>query len=255
MTTVTDIFKELCALAPLEMQMGFDNAGFLVGHREARVGKALLSLDVTTEVINEAIEKECSLIISHHPVIWDAMKSVTDEGVSQRKILKLIENGIAVISMHTNLDIAEGGVNDALIALVGAECTGSLDTDGCGRTGVLAKAVSMAEFVPLCKERLRSNGIRYYDAGRPVSNIAVMGGAGGGSILRAYELGCDTYLTSDVKYDHFLLARELKINLIDGDHFCTEKPVMEVIRKKLSDKFKNVDFYISDRHTQTAMFF
>lgn len=254
MTTVNEIFKELCTLAPLELQLSFDNAGFLVGHNDAEVDKALLALDVTGEVINEAIEKGCALIISHHPVIWNSMKSITDRNVTQRKLLKLIENHIAVISMHTNLDIADGGVNDVLIDLIGAECIGNLEEDGCGRIGRLKKTMPMAEFASLCKDKLKTNGVRYYDADREVSTVAVCGGAGGDCIMRAYERGCDTYLTSDIKYDQFLLARELRLNLIDGDHFSTENPVIEVLKAKLDAAFEDVKFFVSDRHDQTAEF-
>ena len=108
MNTVKEIFEKLCEFAPLELQESFDNAGFLIGHAAAPVHTALLSLDVTNEVIEEAGSLGAELIISHHPVIWEDIKSVTDDTVQKARVLRLIENGIAVISMHTNLDIAEG---------------------------------------------------------------------------------------------------------------------------------------------------
>ena len=87
----------------------------------------LLALDVTDAVIDEAKENNCELIISHHPVIWNPLKSLTVEQLTSRELIKLIKNDISVISMHTNLDIADGGVNDVLISLLGAECSGKLD--------------------------------------------------------------------------------------------------------------------------------
>ena len=111
MVTAKDIFEKLCALAPLELQLGFDNSGFLLGRQTAAVTKALLALDITSAVVDEAIEQGVELIISHHPLIFSPLKSVTDE-----KLLRLAQHQIAVISMHTNLDIAQGGVNDALMA-------------------------------------------------------------------------------------------------------------------------------------------
>ena len=141
-----------------------------------------------------------------------------------------------------------------LLSLLGADLICALDEDGCGRVGQLREPTDMAHFLPFCKAMLRTNGLRYYDAGRPVERLAVMGGAGGSSLERAYELGCDTYLTSDIKYDQFLTARELGINLIDGDHFCTENPVIYALHERLSLAFPGVELRVSQRHDQTAQF-
>lgn len=255
MNTVNEIFCRLCAIAPLDLQCDYDNSGFLAGRRNAPVNRVLLSLDVTDEVIEEAVECGAQLIVSHHPLIWDALKSVTDEDVQNEKLLRIIEKGIAVISMHTNLDIAEGGVNDVLISLLGAKCEGTFEPEGCGRRGRLVAPMPMSEFLPLCKGRLCSNGLRYYDSGRSVENIAVLGGSGGGSLYDAYKCGCDTLITADVKYSTFLLARQLGINLIDGDHFCTENPVIFMLSEKLTEAFPETEFIISSKHSQTADFF
>lgn len=254
MTTVTEIFEYLCELAPLELQASFDNAGLLVGRGSASVERVLLSLDVTPDVIREAVEKKAQLIVSHHPLFLEPRKNVTDRDPDGEKLLQLAENRLAVISMHTNLDIAKGGVNDVLLDLFGAEPEGVLDEDGCGRTGWLPEALTMQEFLPRCKALLKTAGLRYHDAGRPVRHLAVMGGSGGGSIERAFALGCDTYLTADIKYHQFLLARELGINLIDGDHFCTENPVMAALAEKLSAKFPGLQILEAECHAQTACF-
>lgn len=249
MTTVREIFDFLNSLAPLELQMSFDNAGFQLGRLTAPVKCALLALDVSMDVIDEAIERGAQLIVAHHPLIFGSIKNITDE-----KLLKLVENRLSVISMHTNLDIAEGGVNDVLINLLGANCEGALDIDGCGRIGSLPEAVGFDEFLAFCKKALSTKGLRYYSAGRKVEHLAVMGGAGGNCVRRAYDLGCDTYVTADIKYDHFLLAKELRINLIDGDHFCTENPAIFMLEEKLSAAFPEVNFNVSERHGQVISF-
>ena len=249
MTSVQTIYDKLCAVAPLELQMGFDNSGFLFGRTAAEVRKVILSLDVTSKVIEEAISEDAQLIISHHPVIFSALKNVTDE-----KLLRLAENKIAVISMHTNLDIARGGVNDVLLALLGAQGDEVLDEDGCGRIGVLPESMELSAFLSFCKERLQTKGIRYFDAGREVNKIAVMGGAGGDYVRLAFERGCDTYVTSDIKYNRFLEAEELGINLIDADHFCTENPVIPVLRDFLAESFTDVEFSVSKAHGQVVSF-
>ena len=255
MAKVSEVYAFLCRLAPPELQLDFDNAGFLVGRADAEVRRVLLSLDVTGEVIGEAVERGAELIVSHHPVIFDPIKTITDKDSGGEMLLRLVENRLAVISMHTNLDIAEGGVNDALLALFGAECEGALDKDGCGRIGLLREPIAFPAFLAVCKDRLKTAGLRYHDAGKPVRRLAVMGGAGGDGIEAARQSGCDTYLTSDVKYHQFLLAKELGINLIDGDHFCTENPVMSVLADKLSEAFPGVSFFLSEKHGQTVRFF
>lgn len=255
MVIVNDVFDNLRELAPTELQLSYDNSGFLIGHADAKLSRVILSLDVTDEVIDEAIETGSELIVSHHPVIWDAMKSVTDGDIGAKKLLRLIENRIAVISMHTNLDIAPGGVNDVLLSLFEAENEGFFEEDKCGRRGRLSKPVTMQEFLPYCKDRLCSSGLRYYDAGRPVEHIAVLGGSGGENIRDAFIAGCDTYISSDFKYHELLLARELGINIVDGDHFCTEAPVMHMLAERLSEAFPGVVFTVSKRHSQTAAFY
>ena len=255
MNTVKEIYEKLCELAPLSLQLPYDNSGFLVGRADIPVHNVLLSLDITGEVIEEAQERGAELIISHHPVIWEPLKCVTDEQVGEARVMQLLENKISVISMHTNLDIAHGGVNDTLLSLLGAQNGCCFEDENCGRMGYLEKAVSMQNFLLLCKERLQTNGLRYYDAGRPVEKIAVLGGSGGGKLLDAYRAGCDTFVTADVKYSVFLLAREVGMNLIDGDHFCTENPVMYVLAEKLRAAFPDIRFAVSSRHTQTARFY
>ena len=114
MVKASDIYKYMCELAPMELKMDFDNPGFLVGDKEQELSKCLVSLDITSDVIKEAAEKGCGLIVSHHPVIWYEMKSLCTDDMQAKRVMELIKNGISAICMHTNLDIANGGVNDVL---------------------------------------------------------------------------------------------------------------------------------------------
>ncbi len=254
MPTVGEIFEQLRLWAPLELQMDFDNSGFLLGRGEREVRRCLLALDVTVPVIREAEELGAELIVAHHPLIFSPLRSLTDGG-DGRKALMLAEKGIAVVCMHTNLDIAPGGVNDVLIRLLGAEPEESLDELGCGRVGTLPEEMSMADFLRRCKDRLCAAGLRYHDGGRPVRRLAVMGGAGGDEMRFALEKGCDTYVTSDVKYHVFLDAAEKGLNLIDADHFCTENPVIPELARRLAERWPQADFTVSRVHGQTVRFF
>lgn len=254
MSTVRDVFQTLCQTAPLELQMDFDNSGFLLGHGDQPVSRSLLSLDVTDAVIEEAIREKADLIVSHHPLIFHPLRSVTDDTPEGRRILRLIENGISVISMHTNLDIADGGVNDVLMATLGIQTESALDEEGCGRVGVLDAMLSMQEFLPRVKEALRCSGLRYVDAGKRVYRVAVMGGSGADSIDRAAALGCDTYVTADIKYHQFQRALDLGLNLIDADHFNTENPVIPALLGRLQSRHPDVEFRISAAHQAIIRF-
>ncbi len=254
MTLINDVYSYLCELAPLEMQMGFDNAGFQIGRGGNEVHRVLMALDVTDAVVREAEELGAELIISHHPLIFTPVKNITDCDAEHRRLLELAAKNIAVISMHTNLDIAEGGVNDVLIRALGAEPECALDADGCGRVGTLPEEKDMEGFLTECKAALRVKGLRYYSAGRPVHRLAVMGGSGGDCVNDAYAKGCDTYVTADIKYHQFLHAAELGINLIDADHFCTEDLVMYSLREKLTTRFPEAEFTVSAVHHQIIDF-
>lgn len=253
MAVLQDIFDSLCRFAPLELQLGFDNSGLLVGHLHAQIDKILVALDITEEVIEEAIAEHAQLIVSHHPVIWDPVKSLTDGG-GERKLLRMIENHMAAICMHTNLDIVQGGVNDVLMSILGAKAEAALDADGCGRVGYLPTAIPLGQFLRSCKTALNANGLRYYDAGKPVYHLAVMGGSGSDAIEDACRAGCDTYVTSDIKYHQFQRAMELGINLIDADHFCTENPIVPVLADFLRQQFPGVTCIVSQRHKQLISF-
>jgi dinuclear metal center YbgI/SA1388 family protein len=255
MTTVQDILAFLAQKAPMEQKLSFDNVGLLVGRSDREVHHILTALDITEDVIQEAIDKAADLIVSHHPLFFE-LKFVTDGTWTGARALTLAENRIAAICMHTNLDAAQGGVNDALMNALGATVTGQLDeTSLIGRVGQLPQAMPMEAFLPYVKKALAGNGLRYHDAGKPVQRLAVCGGSGGGEIALAYQAGCDTYVTADVKYDQFLEAKHLGINLIDADHFCTENVVVPVLKDWLTQAFPHIPVTISQVHKQTAQFY
>lgn len=263
MATVNEVFELLNKFAPVERKMDFDNVGFLVGSGEDEVTKILVALDITDEVVQEAIEEKAQLIVSHHPLFF-SLKAVSDKDATGRKIVKLIKNGISAICMHTNLDAADGGVNDALACTVGLNdmellAVEGIDSEGneycCGRIGVLRRPTGMASYLETVKKVLKTNGLRYFDSGREVNKVAVVGGSGGSYLEQAYNCGCDTIITADVKYDIFLRAKELSMNIIDGDHFCTENVVVPVLRRLLEFTFADIEIVVSKSHEQTVKFF
>lgn len=255
MPTVGEILGFLEQLAPVKAKLDFDNVGLLVGRSNRRVRRVLAALDITDDVIEEAIKARAELIVSHHPLFFE-LKSVTDGTWTGERALTLAEHKIAAICMHTNLDAARGGVNDALLAALGLSCVGELDdATMIGRIGELPDVMRMDAFLPYVKAALHTNGLRYHDAGIPVRRVAVCGGSGGGEVALAYAAGCDTYVTADIKYDHFLEAKHLGMNLIDADHFCTENVMIPVLRDRLTEAFDGLEVVISGVHGQTAQFY
>ena len=263
MVTVQDVLSLLEQFAPRDMKMDFDNVGLLVGRREKPVTKILAALDITDWVIEEAKTLGAELIVSHHPVLFSA-KSITEDTPEGRHILTLAENGIAAICMHTNLDAAEGGVNDALAAALGLCDTKLIDVDGVlrdgtaygiGRVGTVSEPLEFADFLALTAKKLSAPGLKYYDSGKMVHKVAVVGGSGGSDLPKAIANGCDTFVTADVKYNVWLEAKEVGINLIDAGHFCTENTVLPVLCGKLQAAFGDICVKISEKHGPTAQYF
>jgi dinuclear metal center YbgI/SA1388 family protein len=263
MAVVKDILRMLEDFAPVRLKMDFDNVGLLVGYAEDQVDRILISLDITEEVIAEAIGENAQLIVSHHPIFF-TVNSVTDGDGTGRKITTLLANHISAICMHTNLDAAAGGVNDALAETAGlkqaALLTDEVFDDGgrphsYGRFGYLDKPVRLGDYLGFLKNRLEARGLRYFDAGRDVYKVATVSGSGGKYLKNALSQGCDTLLTSDIKYDVFLEAGELGINIIDGGHFCTENVVTSVLEKKLKGAFPDICVSVSKVHIQPDKFF
>ena len=250
MRTVAEIYEALARMAPPELAESWDNVGLLVDCGGA-VKRALVCLDITPEVIAEAAEKGCQLILAHHPVIWGKLGQVTDESATGRKVLALIEKGIAAICAHTNLDAAEGGVNTALAQRLGLENPVPLETDGVdeagrpygiGRVGSLPGGpLSLADFARKAKEDLGLAGIRAMDAGVPVHRVAVGGGACGSMLPQVKAMGCDTFLTADLKHDLYLEARDLGINLLDAGHYSTEAVVCPVLAQWVREAFPDLE--------------
>lgn len=256
MTTVQNIFDMLQEKAPFELQLGFDNAGFLVGHHDAPVERVLVALDITEQVAAEAKALGCQLIVSHHPVIWGGAKTVTDQTVMGRKLLALVENNLAAICAHTNLDAVADGVNDALARRLGLTDIGQLKQDGVdghgrpygiGRVGTVREQ-PLQDFALFVKQELGANGIRLVDGGKPVHKVAVGGGACADMMIDAMDHGCDTFVTSDVKYDGFLDAKAVGMNLIDAGHYPTENVVCPVLRDWIQKAFPELTVRISEVH-------
>ena len=260
MATVKEIYEFINSVAPFDIQEGFDNAGFLVGRRDRAVRKILVALDITGEVAEEAARLGAELIVAHHPVIFNPVKSVTDETLTGQVLLALAEQKIAAICAHTNLDAARGGVNDCLAEALELTGIGQLSQAGVddqghpygiGRVGTVHRpGLSAREYAAFVKEKLGSSDVRVVDGGRPVQRVAVGGGACGSMMEDAVAQGCDTFVTADLKYNQFLDAKALGLNLLDAGHFPTENVVCGPMVQWLSEAFPKVEVRLSEVHRE-----
>ena len=256
MTTVADILNFMETLAPTSLKMDWDNVGLLCGSKTVPVTKVLVALDPFEHVCNEAAAWGAELILTHHPIIFRPLPNVTDETSIGRGLMTLCRHGINAVNAHTNLDCADGGVNDVLAKTLGLENISTVpgDSHNLLRMGDVAEQ-SLEDFLSAVKSALDSQGLRYVDGGKKVKKVAVGGGSCADGMLDALAAGCDTFVTADVKYNQFWDAHDLGLNLIDAGHFATENPVVAVLAAKLAAQFPEIEVKISESHRDCMMFY
>lgn len=262
MATVHDILNFIETLAPTYMKEDWDQVGLNCGRLDKEVHRILVALDPFEDVCQEAKAVGADLLVTHHALIWTPgfVNDLTEQG---RNTLFLIENGIAAINAHTNLDCAPGGVNDILATKLGLQDIRVIDPKGTDeegqefgllRQGKVAKQ-TLSQFLSIVKVALGCEGLRYVDSGKSVQRVAVGGGACAGEMEAAVKAGCDTFVTADVKYNQFWDAKALGLNLIDAGHFHTENPVCRYLTQKLREAFPEITVTMSANHTDCAKFF
>ena len=249
MTTVQQIYEEMQRIAPLALAESWDNPGLLVDCG-GEVSRVLVTLDITPEVVEEAARKGCGLIVSHHPVIFSPLKKLTPRDVS----FQLVQKGISAICMHTNLDAAEGGVNDVLADLFGIRQRTAF-ADGCGRVGDI-DPITVPELAALAQRKLAAlcnapdTGtavqVKFADTGKPVHRLAVISGAGGSLFAEAIAEGADCLLTGEANHHHAIDAKRLGLSLIAAGHYATEFPVTAAVAEKLRTAFPELEILVSE---------
>lgn len=245
MTTVFDVFKYIDEIAPFNAAMDFDNVGILVGNEKDNVKKCIVALDITKEVVSEALDIGANLIISHHPIIFTPLKRLVEDSVPYM----LAKSGISAICAHTNLDMAAFGVNSCLAKVLEIENTVALSLYKTekgelpmGLVGDLCKPYSCDEFSKFVKEKLNCKGIRYTTTERKIKRVALCSGAGGDLIGEVINKNADAFITGEIKHHEILLAGENDICVVDAGHFKTEDVVVLPLVNKLSEKFDSVEF-------------
>lgn len=260
--TVKDILNCITEIAPLHWQESYDNAGLQVGDLNAEAHKALICLDITEAIVDEAIAKKCDLIVSHHPLIFRGLKHLTPETYIERAVMKAVKHDIAMISMHTNLDNSYLGVSRVLADRLGLKNLNLLQPSesepevcGAGMIGEFDTAMEEKDFLQLVAETIGSPCLRHSVlTGRKVKKVALCGGSGSPFMPDALRQKVDAYLTADIKYHDFFVP-EGNVLLVDGGHFETEQFTKELICELIRKKFPTFAAEIAETRTNAVYYF
>lgn len=264
--TVQHITSFLEVWAPPQLQFSYDNVGLLTGSFSQPVSNVLTTLDVTDEVIDEAIARETDLIIAHHPLIFPKVTRITDETDIGRMLQRLIKNDISLYVSHTNLDAAEGGVSMMLgetLGLTDLEVLENSDHQefdgdtGMGAVGVLPVSQPMKQdaFMKWVAQRLEIEGFRYAGEHSSIKKVAVCGGAGVSLTNAALNAGADAFITADIKYHDYFVDHDQPFLLIDAGHFETEQMMRAYVRRSVQREFSDLHVAESTVHTNPMKLF
>lgn len=240
MVKLKEIIDYIETLFPKEYAEDFDNVGLLVGRSDKDITKVLLCLDANKKVVREAANMGAELIITHHPVIFNPIKNITDNSDEGEMLLYAIENGISIYSAHTNLDSAPQGLTDKVCALLSLDPVSNLE----GVLGRLCNAPSGTTAKSLCEKIKKEFGIKKlfstFTADKKIKAVAVCNGSGSGELCTiAKDLGADVYISGDLKH-HEMCAFKISDNIdfIEMRHFDSEKVVTKLLERKLTQKFE-----------------
>lgn len=235
---IRELIQKLEEKYPFDLQEEWDNSGLQVGNPENDLKGVVISLDLEEESIDLAIENKANLIITHHPYLFNPTNSIDFRDSFYNRLLKCIKNDITVYAFHTNLDIAEGGVNDNLARILGLEEVRSLEIGkdlGLGRFGKI-KPTSASEFLRFAKDKLDAeNIIAYGGIDKKIEKIALCGGAGASLIEDAISLSCDLIITGDVKYHEAMDLSNKGIIIGDVGHFASENHIIYKLEKEIEE--------------------
>lgn len=249
---IKEVIDALERFAPLPLQESYDNAGLQVGLTEAEVSGALLCLDVTEKVVDEAVAQGCNLIVSHHPLIFRALRQIAGANEVQRTVAKAITNNVTIVSMHTNMDNARGGVNYMIAQKMGLEDVAFLDPRtvqgiecGSGVVGTLPQSVTSQQFVDMLKsvfdvDCVQANQLLH----RPVRRVALCGGAGSFLLPQAVEAGADAFVTGEMHYhEYFGYNQQIQIAVIG--HYQSEQYTNEIFKSIITEACPGVKIYLT----------
>ena len=253
---IKEVLAALERFAPLPLQEDWDNAGLQVGLTEAEVSGALLCLAVNESIVGEAVDRGCNLVVAHHPLLFRGLKTVSDADYVQRTVMAAIRHGVTVVAMHTNMDNARGGVNFKMaeklrladVRFFAPKAVGTLE-GGSGVIGRLPEPVAAADFMALVKsvfkaDSVKGNGLLC----RPVSKVALCGGAGDFLLERAVAEGADAFVTGEMHY-HVYFGHERQVQIAVLGHYESEQFTVEIFRDIIAQNCPGVRALAAETNT------
>lgn len=242
---VKQLYDVLNEKIPPSLSCSWDNDGLMCcPDPEREVSRVLIALDVTGEVVDEAIDGGFDLVISHHPLIFHPIRSLTTDSGVGAKLINLVRAGVSVMSFHTRLDAVADGVNDQLaeaLGLIDVEVFEDGDGTPLGRIGYLPEDMEVCELATRIKSALATPAVMVSGCGKRADRVAVVGGEGKSFIGAAKAAGADTFVSGRLGYNNMVEAEELGINLIEAGHFFTEDPVCDRIAELVSAADGNIE--------------
>lgn len=260
---IKEVIAALERFAPLPLQAGYDNAGLQVGLTETEVSGALLCLDVTGAVVDEAIRRGCNLVVSHHPLIFRKLAAVTGADYVQRTVMKAIKNDVVIASMHTNMDSARGGVNYRMAEKLGLTGLGFFgqqqEVDGVaggeGVVGEFSHPLSAEEFVLHVKQCFHVGCARTNELlRRPIRKVALCGGSGAFLLSDAIKAGADAFITGEMHY-HEYFGHEQEIQICVIGHYESEQYTSEIFRDVITAECPGVPCFLTEIDTNPIRYY
>lgn len=221
----------------------WDNVGLLVGNMDKEIKKIQISIDATEKAVDYAVENGIDMIVTHHPLIFKPLKSIVMSELPGRKIIKLIENGINLYSIHTNLDSSKYGLNDYILELLKVKKYKIIDinendeTAGIGRIYSLDEKITISNYADFIKDKMKIENVRIISSNieAEIKKVALINGSGMSYWRKVKSLGADLFVTGDISYHDALDAKETGLHLIDIGHFESENCFSELLKKKLEE--------------------
>ena len=257
--TVGEVYDYLNTVAPFRLQDDFDNSGLLVGSRDKEVYRIAVCLDITNDVVEECERTGAQLVVSHHPVIFNRIRALSENS----PVYRLIKYGIAAICDHTPLDMNRGGISDVMFEMMGfgdPKSSPVLDLKypdkniGYGRIAYLDFEISADGLAESAKNAFSCKGVKYCDGGRSIKSVAVCSGAGNDEVYNCIKMGIDAIITGDVKHHAFVDARNAGVTVIDAGHYATENIIIGTLKQKLAAHFPEADIFEPESNAEICRY-
>ena len=242
---LNDFIAAMETIAPKELACSWDNPGLLIGTEKTEISKVLVALDCSVKTAKEAIEWGADILLTHHPIFFGGVKRIAPDDPDTAGAYMLIRNGIGLFAAHTNLDSADGGVNDCLAEALGLQDIQKLLPDEMGRIGSLSSAMPFIEFARTVEQTL-STRVRITGSDNAmVQRVALVGGSAADELFAAKAAGADAFITGEMKHHLAIQAEAMGLCIVEAGHYETEKVVLQPLISRLQGLTNDVQYRLT----------